>query len=80
MESNLSNLSNDYLFPVEIVCFTKFKNLKLDEIPVECSYLESHTSHNLLGALWVSIKAFYVILVYHLASINIRIGYLKNEK
>ena len=73
----IESLSNDYIMPVEIICFAKYHEMKISEVPVECNYLEDHTSHNLVGALWVSIRAFGTIFQYHLAKLGLKTGYLK---
>jgi len=73
----LAGLADNYLMPVQVVCFAKHHDMKIAEVPVECSYLEEHTSHDLSGALWVSIKAFGTIFQYHLARFGFPTGYLK---
>ena len=76
-DKGMTNLADDYLMPVQVVCFAKYHDMKIGEVLVECDYLEDHTSHNLLGALWVSIKAFGTIFQYHLAKAGFHAGYLK---
>ena len=73
----IDSLSDDYIMPVEIICFAKYHEMKIAEVPVECNYLEDHTSHNLVGALWVSLRAFATIFQYHLAKLGFKTGYLK---
>ena len=76
-KKGLAQLADDYLMPVQVVCFAKYHDMKIAEVPVECNYLDDHTSHNLSGALWVSIKAFGTIFQYYLAKLGFRNGYLK---
>ena len=53
--------SDDYLLSFEVIAFAAFMNFKSAEVPVECDYIDDHTSHSYIGASIYAIQHFLTL-------------------
>ena len=53
--------SDDYLLSFEVIAFAAFMKFKSAEVPVECDYIDDHTSHSYIGASIYAIQHFLTL-------------------
>lgn len=71
---NFDKLSDDYLFSFQIIAYAAYKKFKCAEVPVECDYIDDHTSHSYVGATIYAISHFLTLVQFLFAKIKIKIG------
>ncbi len=77
---NTRYYSDDYLYSFEIIAGVIEKNMRIDEIKVECDYRSDHTSHGYIGASIYAISHFGTLFQFILKKyLNLNIGIFKNE-
>lgn len=75
---DLKNTSNNYFFSFEIIAQSKFLNLKILSIPVNCDYKQEHKSMALINGFPAILHTIKTILLYRFAKLNFKIGIFKN--
>lgn len=75
---DIQNTSDNYFFSFEIIAQSKFLNLKIFTIPVNCDYKLEHSSMALINGFAVILHTIKTVIIYRMAKINIKIGIFKN--
>lgn len=70
--------SDDYLLSFEVIAFAAFMNFKSAEVPVECDYIDDHTSHSYIGASIYAIQHFLTLFRFLLTKVRIKSGIFRN--
>ena len=73
-EMRYEYFSDDYLLSFEVIAYASFKNFKCSEVPVECDYIDDHTSHSYVGASIYAINHFFTLIRFLLTKIKIYSG------
>ena len=80
MDVYTKNYSHDHICSFQIIAGVIEKNMKIDEIEVECDYRKEHTSHGYMGASLYAMLHFIVLLQFMLKKyLNIKLGIFKYE-
>lgn len=77
---NYDLFSNDYLMSFEIIAYASFNKFKCAEVPVECDYINDHTSHSYFGATKYAIYHFFTLISFLLAKLNFFTGIFRNNE
>lgn len=72
--SDFGRTSDDYFFSFEIIALARFANLKIGQVPARCYYNQAHTSINLWKGFLEIGQTPYVLLLYLLARMGLRLG------
>ena len=70
--------SDDYLLSFEVIAFAAFMNFKSAEVPVECDYIDDHTSHSYIGASIYAIQHFLTLFRFLLTKVRIKSGIFRS--
>tara|TARA_B100002019_G_C21162337_1_gene543967 strand:+ start:202 stop:930 length:729 start_codon:yes stop_codon:yes gene_type:complete len=76
---NFKNFSDNYLLSFEVIAYAAYMEFKAAEVPVECDYIDDHTSHSYIGASIYAVQHFLTLLRYLLAKAKIKTGIFKGS-
>ena len=71
---DFSRGSDDYFFSFEIIAQARYAKLKICHVPARCYYNKEHTSVNLWKGFLEIFQTPYVLILYLLARVGIKIG------
>ena len=77
---DFSHNSPEYFFSFELIAQTKYCNLKICPVPVNCDYKGEHTSMKLVKGIPAILHMFHIIFLYRLATLNIKRGIFASLK
>lgn len=72
--------SNDYFYSFEIIALARFANLKICQVPARSFYNQEHTSISLWKGFLEIGQTPYILLLYILARLGIRLGIFARRK
>ena len=75
---DIKNRSDNYFFSFEIIAQSKFINLKIGSIPVDCDYKGEHSSMPMKKGFALIFHTFIIIFYYRLAKMNIKKNIFSN--
>ena len=75
---DLKNTSNNYFFSFEIIAQSKYLNLKICSVPVQCDYKLEHNSMALINGFPAILHTIKTVMLYRIAKLNIKVGIFKN--
>lgn len=71
---DFQNNSNDYFFSLQIIAQARYTRLRMAQVTTKCFYQEGHTSMNLWKGFLEIFQTVYVVFLYWLALLNIKIS------
>ena len=75
---DLENTSDNYFFSFEIIAQSKFLNLSIVSVPVDCDYKEMHSSMSLINGFPAIYHTIKTVIMYRLAKLSIKTKFFKN--
>lgn len=75
---DIINTSNNYFFSFEIIAQSKYLNLNILTIPVNCDYKHEHSSMALINGLPAIFHTIKTVVLYRMAKLKIKISIFKN--
>ena len=70
--------SDDYLLSFEVIAFAAFMNFKSAEVPVECDYIDDHTTHSYKGDSIYANQHFLTLFRFLLTKVRIKSGIFRS--
>ncbi len=64
--------SNNYLFSFEIIAQARFKNMKIDEVPMVCFYVGKKRGASLKNSIIYTLGTFRIMVLFILAKLGYR--------